>query len=133
MQSARDALPAALRSRLTWAAVASGAASIYWALLTLLTARVVASKELSATQLVFPVILVGLYAFRAIQTYRGNAQAVVSLLYLNGLGAIISLYNMRGATQVVIVLQGVKVLIHIFGLITAWRARQAFARAYDEE
>gem|GEM_PF-6072742 len=104
------------------AAIGAFAASLYWAGLTLL----IGLSEASGVQMVMPFVLVGLYAFRGFQVYSGDPAAAQRLLWLHGIGAAMTVFQMtQGGDGVVMLLQGIKVGIHLFGGGTAYFALKA--------
>jgi hypothetical protein len=108
------------------AAVGAFAASAYWGLLTLLLVLATAAGGASATNVVLPVLLIGLYAWRGIQALKGDGAAVRSLLALHGIGGVLALLQLAGHTDAIsLALQGLKVVIHLFGGVMAYLAHKA--------
>lgn len=104
------------------AALGAFAASLYWAGLTLL----IGLGESSGVQMIMPFVLVGLYAYRGFQVYSGDTGAAQRLLWLHGIGAAMTVFQMmKGGEGVWILLQGVKVAIHLFGGGAAYFALKA--------
>ena len=109
------------------AAIGAWFAGAYWAAITLLLTAGVAAGSLSSTQLVLPCILIFLYAFRGYQIFNGDPAAARRVLWLHGVGSIAAILQMRSGVGIMVVLQGIKVLIHIFGGITAYLAQRGIA------
>lgn len=96
-------------------------ASVYWAGMTLLILVGTLAGSTSIVQLILPVILIGLYAVRAVQMLRGDLGAARSILFLHAFGGLMAVMSMAGG-GIIVVLQGIKLLIHIFGGVTAFLA-----------
>ena len=110
------------------AGIAAALASLYWAGLTLLTLSSVAGGAVSPTQVILPVVLIALYAWRGVQLFKGDPAAARKILWLHGLGGIMALIGAFSQTGLIVVLQGVKVAIHAFGVATAlWAIRSSDA------
>jgi hypothetical protein len=107
------------RTPFVLAAVGAGLASAYWAALTLLIGLGAALGSGSAAQVIVPCILVVLYAVRGWQIFKGDANAAKRILWLHGVGGVVAIMQMVSGSGVLVALQGVKVLIHVFGGITA--------------
>jgi len=97
-------------------------ASVYWAGLTLLILSSVAGGAVSPTQVILPVVLIALYGWRGVQLFKGDPAAARRILWLHGLGVIMALIGAASGSGLIVVLQGVKLAIHVFGLATAWWA-----------
>ncbi len=113
------------RTPFVLAAAGAGLASVYWAVLTLLIGLGVAKGAGPAKSLFFPCILIVLYAVRGYQLYKGDPKAVVRILWLHGVGVVVAILQARSG--VLVVFQTIKVLIHIFGGVTAFLAHRAIA------
>jgi hypothetical protein len=110
------------------AGIAAVLASLYWAGLTLLILVSVAGGAVSPTQVILPVVLILLYAWRGVQLFKGDPAAARRILWLHGLGGIMALIGAFSQTGLIVVLQGVKVVIHVFGVATAlWAIRTSDA------
>lgn len=108
------------------AAVGAGLASLYWAGVTaLIGLAVAATDKVSGVQIILPCVLIGLYALRAFQLWKGNASAARSVLWLHGVGGALALFQLASGSSFIIVLNVIKAAIHIFGGITAYRASKA--------
>ena len=107
------------------AAIGAGLASGYWALLTLLIGVGVSAGAGSPAQIILPIILIGLYAFRALKVWRGDAMAARSLLWLHGVGGVVAVTQAMSFSGIMAVLQGMKLVIHVFGGVTALLAVRA--------
>jgi hypothetical protein len=107
------------------AGIGSALASLYWATLTLLIAVGVAAGSASGVQLILPLVLIGLYAARAFQIFKGDPNAARRVLWLHGVGGLMAMFQMFTGGPILIVLQGIKVVIHIFGAITAYLAQRS--------
>lgn len=108
------------------AAVAAGLTSLYWAALALLMG--VAGGPV---QVIVPVILICLYAYRGFQVFQGVPAAANTLLWLHGIGAVVSVMRMAGGDATVILLYGIKIGLHVFGAATAFWAKSASAPTVD--
>ena len=102
------------------AAVASGLTSAYWSVLTLLILIGAGSADLSPVQVVLPLILIFLYAQRAMRVFNGDRSAANRLIGLHLIGGLMTV--MRLAAGGFIVLYVIKLVIHIFGALTAYWA-----------
>lgn len=109
------------------AGVGAFAASGYWALLTLLLGLAAYTGGGGGAQAIMPVILIVLYAYRGVLVMRGDARSARSLLALHAIGGIFAAIQIvtSGGGSFVVVLQALKVAIHIFGGITAHSAKRA--------
>jgi hypothetical protein len=103
------------------AGLGAGLASLYWAGMTLLILVGTLAGSTSVVQLILPVVLIGLYAARAFQMLRGDVGAARSIVFLHAFGGLMAVLSMAGG-GIVMVLQGIKLLIHIFGGVTAFLA-----------
>ncbi len=112
--------PPADRTMFVLAAVGAGLASAYWAGLTLLIGLGAAFGSISAFQVILPVVLIVLYAVRGVQIFKGDRAAARRILWLHGFGAISAVLQIASGGTLFVVLQGIKILIHIFGGITAY-------------
>ena len=83
---------------------------------------------MSATQIILPAVLIGLYAVRGFQIFKGDPAAARRVLWLHGIGGIVALVQMFSGGALLIVLQGFKVAIHGFGAVTAYLAGRALSR-----
>ena len=107
------------------AGIGALAASAYWALLTLLIGVGVSGGGVSPTRIILPIVLIGLYAVRGVQIFRGDARAAASILWLHGVGGVMAVIQMASGDPVLIALNAVKLLIHIFGGVTAYLAKKS--------
>lgn len=114
------------RTPFVLAAVAAGLTSVYWAALALLM-----GLAGGPAQSIVPVILIGLYAYRGFQVFQGVPAAANALLWLHGIGAVVSVMRMIGGDPVVILLYGIKIGLHVFGAATAFWAKSAAAPPID--
>lgn len=112
-----------MRGRLLQAAIVAWLASAYWALMTALISMGVAFGSASGSALLFPVVLIGLYAYRGYQVFKGDQAAATGLLVLHGVGGAVSIFQLFTGDPVVTALTAVKVAIHVAGCITAVRVR----------
>jgi len=110
------------RTAFVLAGIGAGLASLYWAGLTALLAFGVSAGTISGTQIILPCVLIGLYAVRAFQIFKGDPTAAKKVLWLHGVGGALALFQMFSGTPLLMVFQGVKVAIHLFGGITAYLA-----------
>ncbi len=99
-------------------AITAGLTSLYWAALALL----LGAASGNAMQVILPVILIGLYAFRGFQVFGGDPTAARSLLWLHGIGGVIAVMRMMGGDPIAIVLYGIKIVLHFAGAATAYWA-----------
>ena len=120
---------AANRTPFILAAAGAWLASAYWAVLTLLIALGVSAGAGSATTLFLPCILIGLYAVRGYQLYRGDRRAASRILWLHGVGAVVAIF--QAMSGILVVMQVIKVAIHVFGGVTALLALRALGRHAD--
>lgn len=114
------------RTPFVLAGVGAFLASAYWALLTLLIGLASATGSASSMNLILPIVLIALYAWRGINVIKGDPASARSLLWLHGIGGFFAMTQLTHGGGIFVVLQGLKVLIHVFGGITAFLAhRQA--------
>lgn len=115
------------RTPFIMAGVGAFAASAYWAILTLLLGFAALTNGASGAQVIMPVILIVLYAYRGVNVMRGDARSARSLLALHAIGGIFAAIQIvtGGGGAIVVFLQALKVAIHIFGGITAHAANKA--------
>ncbi len=106
-------------------AVGAWLASGYWAVLTLLIGIGAASGAGSGMQVIIPCVLIGLYAWRGIQLFKGDPTAAKSLLWLHGMGAVMAVFQIFSGNVIVIVLYVMKMLVHVFGAVMAYLAQRA--------
>ncbi|HEY2515402.1 MAG TPA: hypothetical protein VGI39_31255 [Polyangiaceae bacterium] len=122
--------PTVNRTPFVLAAVGAWCASAYWALMTLLIGAGVMTGASSGVALFFPVILIGLYAVRGAQIFKGDPAAVRRILWLHGIGALAALSQAARSHGIVAALQGLKVVINLCGLAAAFWAYRAIQRAF---
>jgi hypothetical protein len=118
--------PEPSRTSFVLAAVGAGLASLYWGGMTLLIGAAASGGQTSPTAVILPMFLIGLYALRAYQIFQGNGSALSSALWLHGIGGVMALVQMPSGGPVIMVLQGIKAAIHVFGGVTAYLARKAW-------
>jgi hypothetical protein len=104
-------------------------ASVYWGVLTLLIGFAAATGAVSAFQVILPCILIALYALRGYQLFKGDPAAAKRVLWLHGLGALMAVIQISSGDTIVKVLYGIKVAIHLFGVVTAYMATKAYAES----
>jgi hypothetical protein len=126
--SPRFDAPTGSRSLFVLAAAGAGLASLYWAGLTLLFGLGAAFGSTSPLQMFWPVVLVVLYAVRGFQIFQGNVPATRRILWLHGIGAVAAVVQMVSGNVLLIVLQSIKVMIHLFGGTTAFLAFRSATR-----
>jgi len=114
--------PVVNRTPFVLAAVGAWCAAGYWALMTLFLGLGVMTGSGSGVGLIFPVILIGLYASRGLQIFRGDPSAVRRILWLHGIGAIAAISQAAQSQGLVAGLQGLKVVINLCGLAAAFWA-----------
>lgn len=107
------------------AAVGAGLASLYWAGLTLLIGLAAAGGATSTYQVLLPCVLIGLYALRGFQLLKGDPNAAKRLLWLHGMGGAMAVLQIANGGAFFVVLQSIKLVIHIFGAITAHFAQRS--------
>ena len=112
------------RTMFVLAAVGAGLASAYWAGLTLLIGLGAAYGSVSGFQAILPIVLIVLYAVRGVQIFKGDPAAARRILWLHGIGAISAVIQIGSGGGLFVVLQGIKILIHIFGGVTAYLAQR---------
>ncbi len=123
--------PPSSRGPFVLAAIGAWLASVYWAALTLLVGLGAAIGNVSPTQLIMPCVLIGLYAFRGFQIFKGDANAAKAILWLHGIGAIMAVLQMfTGAGLVSMVLHGIKVAVNGFGGLTAYLAYRSTQNSF---
>lgn len=106
------------------AAIGAGLASVYWAGLTLLIVLGAVMNKLSPLQIVIPCVLIVLYALRGVQIYRGDVAAAQRILWLHIVGGAMAVLQIVTGNPVVVVLYSIKIVIHVFGGVTAYLARR---------
>ncbi len=112
------------KTPLLLAALGAWGAAAYWALLTALLAFGAAMGSVGATNLILPVILIALYATRGVQMLKGEARAIRSLLWLHGVGGVVAVMQVATSQGFFVALQAVKVVVHVFGIVTVLMARR---------
>jgi hypothetical protein len=113
------------RTPFVLAAVGAWLASLYWAALALLRGLFAAVGSTSGALVIMPIILIVLYALRGFQVLKGDLAAARRLLWLHGFGALAALLLASQSSGFYAGLQSVKVLIGIFGGVTAFLAQRA--------
>ncbi len=109
------------------AAIGAALAGAYWAALTFLIGVGVAYGGTPSTQVLIPCLLIGLYAFRAWQLYKGEPAALRRIMFLQGVGAAMAILGMlRNTSSMANVLQGVKLAIHVFGFVAGYLAKRQY-------
>jgi hypothetical protein len=122
----QQAMPgSASRAPFILAAVGAWLASAYWAGLTLLVGVGAAFGNASPAQIVLPCVLIVLYALRGFQLSKGNPYAARRILWLHAIGGFAAIVYMASGAGFIVALQAVKLLIHIFGGVTAFLAVRA--------
>ncbi len=117
------------RSLFILAGVGALLASAYWAALTLLIGVASAVGNVSPTQVLLPIVLIVLYALRGFQLVKGNPAAAKRILWLHGIGGIVAVLQIMSGGTLVMVLNVIKVAIHLFGGVTAFLALRSYNRA----
>ena len=117
------------------AAVGAWAASGYWALLTLLTAISAAMGSGSFAGVIVPCYLIVMYAVRGFQIIKGDPGAAQRIILLHVVGAVFTVFYIAtgNGEALVVGLQSIKVVIHLFGGTTAYLARRSFDRAMSAQ
>jgi hypothetical protein len=100
-------------------------ASGYWALVTCILGLGAAYGSVSGFQIAMPIVLIVLYALRGVQILKGDTKAARRVLWLHIVGGAVAVLNMASGSGVVIMLSGLKILVHIFGGITAYVAQRS--------
>jgi hypothetical protein len=113
------------RTPFVLAGIGAWLASLYWAALALLRGLFAAAGAGSGITVLMPMILVGLYAVRGFQVFQGDPAAARRLLWLHAFGSMAALLLAFSASGFYAGLQSVKVLIGIFGGVTAFLAQRA--------
>lgn len=121
------ALAAAAPSRTLFILAGVGAflASAYWALMTLLLVAGMAVGTVSGATLIFPVILIVLYALRGLQILKGDVAATRRILWLHGVGAIAAMVQMASGNVILIGMNVIKICVHLFGGTMAYLAHRS--------
>lgn len=119
------AAPVPSKTPFLLAAIGSALAALYWAGLTALIAFAATFGSVSGAQIILPCVLIALYGWRATQIYKGDPDAARKVLWLHGLGGITAVIQIATGGPLMFVLQGIKLVIHIFGGITAFNASRA--------
>ena len=76
-----------------------------------------------------PCVLIGLYALRGYQLFKGDPAAATRVLWLHGIGGLMAILNIFSGSALLVVLQSIKLAIHVFGAVTAYLAQREFARS----
>lgn len=114
---------ASRKTTFTLAAIGSGLAALYWAGLTVVIGLAsAATDKVSPVQMILPCVLIGLYALRAFQIWKGDPNAARRVMWLHAVGGAMAVFNMVSGTPILIVLNIVKIAIHVFGGIFALKA-----------
>ena len=114
--------PREAKRALLLAAVGAFLASGYWAVVALLLRAAATTHGSSGPRLIVPIVLIAIYAVRGYQMLTGDVGAARRIVWVHGVGGAFAILQMAGGVPFVVVLNGVKVLIHIFGGVMAWRA-----------
>ena len=112
------------------AALGAWLAAGYWGVTSLLYGASVSNGKSSPVQVIMPLVLVGLYAWRGFQILKGDANAIRRIIWLHlfgGVMAILQIFLIQ--LPLVQIIYGVKILIHIFGAITGKLARDKLKSA----
>ena len=112
------------RSAFVLAAIGGWAAAAYWAALTFLIFTGVAAGAVSPVQIILPAILIALYAYRGWETFRGNPSAASGLMWLHILGAGLTIVQLVMGISFWPTVQVIKIVVHVFGAVTAFLARR---------
>jgi hypothetical protein len=123
------AAPAINKTPFILAAVGAWLASGYWALMTMLIGVGVFLGAGSGVQIILPCVLIALYAVRGFQLLKGDPAAARRILWLHGVGAVAALVQAMAGGGILAVLQGMKVVINIFGAIAAYAALRSYTEA----
>ncbi len=107
----------------------SGVAVVNRTPLALLRGLFAAAGTGSGAMVIMPIVLIVLYAMRGFQVLQGDPAAARRLLWLHAFGALAALLLAFSTSGFYAGLQSVKVLIGIFGAVTAFRAQRAFAQS----
>ena len=117
------------RTMFILAGVGALATSAYWAVLALFIGIGAASGSASGLTVIMPIVLIALYAYRGVQLFKGDPSAASRLLWLHGVGGVMAVLNLMSPNGIVVVLYGLKVLLHIFGGVTALLALQSYRKS----
>jgi hypothetical protein len=118
------------RGAFVLAAIGAWFAGVYWAAITLLIVLGMAMGSGSGLQLVLPCVLIGLYAVRGYQIFNGDPNAARRIIWLHGVGCIAAVLQVMQGHGFLVMLQGFKVVVHIFGGIAAYVALKGYAGSY---
>lgn len=113
------------RTQFLLAGVGACLAALWWGLVAVL-AFFGSRTDTPPLQVVLPVVLVGLYGFRGLQLFKGDVRAAQRLIYLHAVGAVVAILQMSSNLQLVVVFNGVKAAINVFGALTAYWARKTY-------
>jgi hypothetical protein len=109
------------RTLCTLAAVGAALASTYWgALVALMLLGMFGGYAISPLQVALPILLIVLYAMRAVRVYRGDRSAARRLAWLHLIGGVFGLIYLTNYGSVIATLYGIKVAIHVLGGIPAF-------------
>ncbi len=109
------------------AGIGALAASLYWGALTLFIFVAVSAKAVSGFQLVLPLLLIVFYAVRAFQLFQRQRTAAKGVLWLHGVGGAFAVLQILSGNPVAVFLQAIKLVIHVYGAITAYLAYRSSA------
>jgi hypothetical protein len=124
--------PVVNRTPFILAAVGAWLASAYWGLMTGIIGLGMAFGSTSGTQLLWPLVLIVLYALRGVQIFKGNPAAARGIILLHAVGAIAALLQAASGGMFIAMLQGFKVVINVFGAITAYLAYRSYTTALNQ-
>ena len=125
------AMSGPVRSAFVMAAIGAWAAALYWAAIFALIGLGAVVGTGSMVNMILPLILIVLYALRGFQALKGDARALIRLLWLHGIGGLVAASQVASSSGIASTLQGIKVVIHIVGGVAtlfAFRSVRAAAR-----
>jgi hypothetical protein len=112
------------------AAIGAWITAIYWAAVTLIIGLGVALGSGSFMNFIMPCVLIGLYALRGFQIFKGDPRAAQRIIWLHGIGCISALSQVAAATSTFVVgMQVIKIVINILGGVAAFYAYRSFTKA----
>jgi hypothetical protein len=121
------------RGRFLWATASGVVASIYWAVLTLLTGvAALAGERVPATELLIAGALTGVYTWDSYRIFKGNPRAVFQLFVLHIIGGLVAFQKMmaslHGPIGTEATLLKIKIAIAVFGVTTTYLAHRSLAQ-----
>ena len=101
-------------------------AAVWWAVVAAVTLFAVSAGNITPLFLVLPLFLVVAYAVRGAQIMKGDVRAAQRILLLHAVGAVAAILQLSSRRDIVVILNGVKVAIHLLGIGSAYWARRTY-------